>query len=256
MNLENKVALVTGGSRGIGRAIALKLASQGAAVAVNYRSGQSEAESVVREITELGGKAISVQADVADIEAVRGLVETAVGQLGGLHLLVNNAGIARDRLVMEMEPNDWLDVMLVNFGGVFNCTRVASEVFARQREGAIVNLSSMTAERIRVGLANYAASKAAIAAFTRCCALEMGAFGIRVNAVLPGFVPTELVGGADAEIAKQFSRFSPLRRLTTPEDVANAVAFLAGSDAASLTGVSLAVDGGVSVMYGPSRRQG
>ena len=123
MNLENKVALVTGGSRGIGRAIALKLASQGAAVAVNYRSGQSEAESVVREITELGGKAISVQADVADIEAVRGLVETAVGQLGGLHLLVNNAGIARDRLVMEMEPNDWLDVMLVNFGGVFNCTR-------------------------------------------------------------------------------------------------------------------------------------
>ena len=251
MNLENKVALVTGGSRGIGRAIALKLASQGAAVAVNYRSGQSEAESVVREITELGGKAISVQADVADIEAVRGLVETAVGQLGGLHLLVNNAGIARDRLVMEMEPNDWLDVMLVNFGGVFNCTRVASEVFARQREGAIVNLSSMTAERIRVGLANYAASKAAIAAFTRCCALEMGAFGIRVNAVLPGFAPTEMVAGiVEKDGGKAILRQIPLRTFPELEQVAATVVFLAGPGAGYMTGSLLVVDGGASTTVG------
>ena len=253
--LTGRVALVTGGVRGIGRAIAVRLAAEGAAVAVNYRSSATDAASTVEEIDAGGGKAVALQADVADYASARQLVDRTLEHLGGLHILVNNAGIARDRLLMEMEPDDWLEVMRVNFGGTFNCTRAAADVFALQGEGSIVNIASITATRVRVGQSNYAASKAAILAFTRSCAVELGPHGIRVNAVLPSYVATELVGGADTDEARQLKRISPLRRLTSAEDVANTVAYLVGPEAQGISGAEIPVDGASSIPLGPPPRR-
>src|SRR3954454_1549894 len=195
MKLEGRRALVTGGSRGIGRAICVALAAEGASVGVNYRSGKEQAEEVVREIEAAGGTAVAIGGDVADYDQGQAAVASAIETLGGLDVLVNNAGIAKDALIYNMEPGDWLDVMRVNFGGVFNCTKAVLGQFMSQREGAIVNISSVMGERGWLGESNYAASKGAINAFTRCSALELARFGVRVNAVLPGFVPTELVEG-------------------------------------------------------------
>lgn len=181
MRLADRVALVTGASRGIGRAAALLLAEQGAAVAVNYRSGAEEAEAVVAEITAAGGKAVALGADVSDPEAAAALIEQTIGALGGLHVLVNNAGIARDGLIFDMNPGDWVEVMRTNFGGVFNCTRSAMGHFMAQRDGVIVNVSSVMGQRGWIGQANYSASKAAINAFTQCSAIELARFGVRVN---------------------------------------------------------------------------
>jgi len=172
MDLEGRVALVTGASRGIGRATALRLASEGAAVGVNYRSNQQLAQDVVAEIEAANGRAVAIQGDVSDYQQAQEVVAKTVADLGGLHVLVNNAGIARDALIFNMEPEDWLDVMKVNFGAVFNCTKSALPHFAGQRDGVIVNVSSMMGERGWTGESNYAASKGAINAFTRCCAIE------------------------------------------------------------------------------------
>ena len=172
MEFEGHVALVTGGSRGIGRATALVLAREGAAVAVNYRSDQQAARDVVAEIEVGGGKAVAIQGDVADFAQAQAVVAQTVLDLGGLHVLVNNAGIAKDALIFNMEPADWFDVMKVNFGGVFNCTKAALPHFASQRDGVIVNMSSMMGERGWTGESNYAASKGAINAFTRCSPLR------------------------------------------------------------------------------------
>ena len=191
MDLEDRVALVTGGSRGIGAAVCLALAAEGAAVAVNYRSGKEQADEVVSQIEASGGRAVAVAGDVSDYAQAQALVQATVDELGGLHVLVNNAGIARDALIFNMEPEDWLDVMSVNFGGVFNCTKAAMGHFMSQRDGAIVNISSVMGERGWTGESNYSASKGAVNAFTRCAAMELARFGIRVNAVLPGFAPTE-----------------------------------------------------------------
>ena len=251
MKLQGRVALVTGGSRGIGRAVCLSLAAKGATVAVNYRSGESEAAEVVRQIEERGGAAAALRADVSDYQEAQTLVRETVSRLGGLHILVNTAGIARDRLVYQMEPNDWLDVMRVNFGGVFNCTKAVLDHFMAERDGVIVNVSSVMGERGWIGESNYSASKGAINAFTRCCAVEFARFGIRVNAVLPGFAPTELVSGlTDKDGGKGIKKQIPMRTFADVEQVASVVAFLAGPGASYMTGSLVVVDGGASTILG------
>jgi 3-oxoacyl-[acyl-carrier protein] reductase len=251
MKLQDKTALVTGGSRGIGRAICVALAAEGAAVAVNYRSGAEQAQEVVREIEEKGGKAIAVQGDVADYGEAERIVQQTVDELGGLYTLINNAGIARDLLIFNMGPDDWLDVMRVNFGGVFNCTKASMQHFMGSREGSIVNISSVMGERGWIGESNYAASKGAINAFTRCAAVELARFGVRVNAVLPGFAPTELVGGlVEKDGGKGILKQIPMKAFASVEEVARVVVFMAGPDASYMTGSHIIVDGGASTILG------
>jgi 3-oxoacyl-[acyl-carrier protein] reductase len=251
MKLQERIALVTGGSRGIGRGICIALAEEGAAVAVNYRSGAAQAAEVVKTIEDGGGRAIAVQGDVSDYEQAQAILQQTIDGLGGLHILVNNAGIARDALIFDMEPNDWLDVMKVNFGGVFNCTKAAMEHFMRQGDGVIINISSVMGERGWLGESNYSASKGAVNAFTRCCAMELARFGVRVNAVLAGFVPTELVEGLVAKDGgKGILKQLPMRAFGDVEDVSRLVAFLAGPEAKYMTGSLVTVDGGAAAMLG------
>ena len=237
MNLEGKVALVTGGSRGIGRAIAEALAAEGAAVAVNYRSSKGGADEVVAAITAAGGKAVAVPGDVASWDDAQAMVQQTLDELGGLHILVNNAGISKDALIFNMDPNDWLDVMRTNFGGVFNCTKAA--------------IGHFMGERGWIGESNYSASKGAVNAFTRCCAMELARFGVRVNAVLPGFVPTELVEGlVEKDGGKGILRQLPMKSFGDVSDVARLVCFLAGPDSKYMTGSFVTVDGGAAAMLG------
>jgi 3-oxoacyl-[acyl-carrier protein] reductase len=220
-------------------------------VAVNYRNRREQAEEVVEAIRAGGGRAVALAADVAEHEQAEALVAGTVETLGGLHVLVNNAGIARDSLIYSMEPGGWLDVMRVNFGGTFNCTKSAMGHLMAQRDGAIVNVSSVMGERGWTGESNYAASKAAVNAFTRCCALELARFGVRVNAILPGFVPTDLVSGLlHGDAGKAVRRQIPIRAFARTEDVARAAVFLAGPDAAYMTGSLVNVDGGAAAALG------
>jgi 3-oxoacyl-[acyl-carrier protein] reductase len=251
MKLADRVALVTGGSRGIGRAIAEGLAAEGAAVAVNYRSGADLAAEVVDAIVTQGGRAVAIQGDVSSYPEAERVVAETVEQLGGLHAVINNAGVSRDALIYNMEPDDWLAVMRVNFGGVFNCTKAALKVFMAQRDGAIVNISSVMGERGWTGESNYAASKGAVNAFTRCCAVELARFGIRCNAVLPGFAPTDMVAGLmEKDGGKGISKQIPLKVFATVDEVAQAAVFLASPGANHITGAMLTVDGGVSAQVG------
>ncbi|MDQ3163095.1 MAG: 3-oxoacyl-ACP reductase FabG [Actinomycetota bacterium] len=251
MTFDGRIALVTGASRGIGRGIAEALAAEGAAVAVNYRSGEAQAREVVDAIESNGGRAVALQGDVSEFGEAQKVIEQTIAQLGGLHVLVNNAGIARDALIYNMEPQDWLDVMRVNFGGVFNCTKAAMGHFMGQREGSIVNISSVMGQRGWMGESNYSASKGAVNAFTRCCAMELVRFGVRVNAVLPGFVPTEMVEGLTGKDGgKGVLKQIPMRSFGEVEDVAQLVVFLSGPQAKYVTGALLPVDGGASAVLG------
>jgi 3-oxoacyl-[acyl-carrier protein] reductase len=251
IKLQDRVALVTGASRGIGRAIAEGLAREGAAVAVNYRSSEAQAQEVVDAITSGGGRAAAIGGDVSEYANAQAAVEQTVERLGGLHIVVNNAGISKDALIYNMDPTEWLDVMKVNFGGTFNCTKAALEQFMSQRDGVIVNISSVMGERGWTGESNYAASKGAINAFTRCCAVELARFGIRVNAVLPGFAPTDMVAGLmEKDGGKGISKQIPLKQFATVDEVASTAVFLAGPDASHMTGALLTVDGGVSAQVG------
>ena len=251
MKLKGRVALVTGASRGIGKAIAQSLAAEGAAVAVNYRSGREKAEQVVKEITAAGGKAVALPGDVAEFKDAQTLIEQTVKELGALHILINNAGIAKDGLIFNLTPDDWLAVMKVNFGGVFNCTKAAMPVFMAQRDGVIVNISSVMGERGWIGESNYSASKGAVNAFTRCAAMELARFGVRVNALLPGFSPTELVAGlTQKDGGKGIKKQIPMRDFGKVEEIARAATFLAGPDSSYMTGSLVAVDGGASTALG------
>jgi 3-oxoacyl-[acyl-carrier protein] reductase len=251
MNLQGQVALVTGASRGIGRAISLALAADGASVAANYRSGHAEAASLVKEIEEAGGKALAIGGDVAEYEDAKKVVLETINGLGGLDVLVNNAGIAKNALIYNMEPSDWVEVMRVNFGGVFNCTKAVMPHFMARGAGVIVNVSSVMGERGWVGESNYAASKGAVNAFTRCCAMELARFGVRVNAVLPGFAPTGLVAELlEKDGGKGIRRQIPMRAFATVEQVAHTVVFLAGPASSYMTGTLVPVDGGASTALG------
>ncbi|SEE79935.1 3-oxoacyl-[acyl-carrier-protein] reductase [Streptomyces sp. 2131.1] len=254
MKLKDRTALVTGASRGIGRAIALGLAEQGAAVAVNYRSRREDALAVVKEIETAGGKAVAIGADVADPQDAARLVEEANRLLGPLNLLVNNAGVSDDGLIYDSPADAWLNVMKTNFGGAYHCTHAVMEQFMAQGAATIVNISSAMGERGWIGQSNYSASKGALNSFTRCAAVELARFGVRVNAVLAGFTPTELVGEVmQRDGGKSIKRQIPMRRFATVEQVASAALFLAGPDSGYTTGELLCVDGGFSAQLGVGR---
>lgn len=253
--LDGRVALVTGGARGIGRAISLRLARDGAAVAINYRSSETAAKEVVGEIEALGGTAIAVAADVAEVEGAAEAVEQTVGRLGAVDIAVNNAGISIDKLLYDMTADDWISVMHTNFGSVFNITKAAMPHMMENRRGSIVNISSVMGERGWVGQSNYSASKGAINAFTRASAIELARFGVRVNAVLPGFVATELVADLVERSGKSLRRQLPMRRFTPADDVAAAVSYLAGDDSAHTTGTCMTVDSGAAAQLGLGRAE-
>jgi 3-oxoacyl-[acyl-carrier protein] reductase len=237
-SLEGTLALVTGASRGIGRAIAAELARAGASVVVGYRSGAEEADALAAEI---GGRA--VQADVADPEQAARLVEEA----GDLDILVNNAGLTRDGLILRMSDEDWQTVLDTNLGGVFHTCRAAARGMMKKRAGSIVNLTSVVGLHGNPGQTNYAASKAGIVGFTKSLAKEMASRGVRANAVAPGYIQTALTEVLPDEVQQAILANTPLGRLGTPEDVAGAVRFLCSDEASFVTGEVLLVDGGLGM---------
>ena len=245
MQLEGKVALVTGASRGIGKAIALMLAENGADIAVNFAGSTAAAEAVAAEIEKMGRKAILVQGDVSQAEVCAEIVDKVVNELGHIDILVNNAGITRDTLLLRMKEEDWDAVLNTNLKGVFNCTKAAVKYMAKQRSGSIVNISSVVALMGNAGQANYAAAKAGILGFTRSVAKEMAARGIRVNAVTPGFIKTDMTSVLSEKVVAAMEASIPLARLGEPEDIAKAVLFLVSDNAAYITGQTLHVDGGM-----------
>jgi 3-oxoacyl-[acyl-carrier protein] reductase len=249
MTLKDQVALVTGGSRGIGRAVVQKLAAEGAKVAFVYRGSQQAAEELEKEVVAAGGVAKAYQADVADPTAARRVVDGVLADWGRVDILVNNAGVIRDGLFIRMEPEAWKTVLDTNLNGTFYfCRAVADQMALKQRYGRIINVSSVAAEHVNAGQTNYAASKGAVNSFTRALAVELGSRSVTVNAVAPGFIETDMSeavrGKAGDFIAK---KLVPLRRLGKPEDIAGVVAFLAGPAAAYVTGQVLTVDGGLSL---------
>jgi 3-oxoacyl-[acyl-carrier protein] reductase len=255
--MKGRVALVTGASRGIGRATALALAARGASVAVNYQAAGDEAAAVVTAIENLGAAAVAIPADVSEPAQATELVERARQELGGLHVLVNNAGISRDSLIFDMDLDEAWRVMKVNLGGVVNCTRAAVGHFMAQHGGSIVNVSSVMADGGWTGASSYAASKGAINSFTLCSAVELARFGIRVNAVLPGFTATDLVEPLLGDgRARQLARQIPARAFADAEQIGQVIAFVAGPGASYMTGALVRVDGGFGTQLGAGRAGG
>lgn len=245
MTLVGKVALVTGGSRGIGRSIALKLAENGADVAINYAGNTAAAEEVKAAIEQMGRKALLIQCSVADTDGVQAMVNQVVKELGRLDILVNNAGITRDGLLMRMKEADWDDVMNTNLKGVYNCSKAVMRTMMKQKSGRIVNMASVVGEMGNAGQANYAAAKAGVIGFTKSLAKEVASRGITVNAIAPGFIATDMTRVLSDDQKAEMARTIPLGRAGQPEDVANAVLFLASEGAAYITGQVLNVDGGM-----------
>jgi 3-oxoacyl-[acyl-carrier protein] reductase len=245
MRLAERKAVVTGGGQGIGRAIALRLAREGADVAV-LDANPATASHAAREVEALGRKALGLAVDVSDAEAVAAAFKTVVHELGGLHVLVNNAGITRDNLLVRMSPDDWDLVLRVNLKGAFNCTRAAARTMMSQRWGRIVNVSSVIGIIGNAGQANYAASKAGLIGFTKSAAKELGGRGITVNAVAPGFIETPMTAALPAAAREAYAAKIALGRFGTPDDVANVVAFLVSDDGDYLTGQTVCVDGGLT----------
>ncbi|MFP4323277.1 MAG: 3-oxoacyl-[acyl-carrier-protein] reductase [Anaerolineales bacterium] len=246
--LDERVAIVTGGGRGIGRAIALNLATHGAQVIVNYNASADAAQAVVDEIIAGGGTAQAVQANVSDLEQATGLIKTATETYGKLDILVNNAGITRDNIIMMMKEDDWDAVINTNLKSAWNCCRAAAKAMMRKKYGRIINITSVVGISGQGGQSNYAASKAGLIGLTKSLAKELAARNITVNAVAPGFIETDMTAGLDAELLAQADTMIPLGRRGAPDDVAHAVAFLASDQAAYITGEVLSVDGGLVMM--------
>ncbi|MGN4126235.1 3-oxoacyl-[acyl-carrier-protein] reductase [Lysinibacillus sphaericus] len=243
--LEGKVAVVTGASRGIGRAIALKLAEEGAKIVVNYSGSQAKAEEVVTFIQANGGEAIAVQASVSKSEEVTALMDAAVKTFGSLDILVNNAGITRDNLLMRMKEDEWDDVLDTNLKGVFLCTKAVTRQMMKQRTGRIINISSIVGVAGNAGQANYVAAKAGVIGLTKTTAKELASRNILVNAIAPGFIETEMTDQLPEELKQGMLTQIPLAKLGRPEDIAKAVVFLASDDANYMTGQTLHIDGGM-----------
>ncbi|MGF1990427.1 MAG: 3-oxoacyl-[acyl-carrier-protein] reductase [Nostoc sp. ZfuVER08] len=242
--LKDKVAIVTGASRGIGRAIAIELATQGAIVVVNYASSSAAAEAVVTEITTAGGQAIALQADVSKVEEVDALINAVTEKFKRVDILVNNAGITRDTLLLRLKPEDWQAVIDLNLTGVFLCTRAVSKIMLKQRSGRIISITSVAGQMGNPGQANYSAAKAGVIGFTKTVAKELASRGITVNAVAPGFIATDMT--SDLNNTEDILKFIPLSRFGQPEEVAGMVRFLAADPAAAyITGQVFNVDGGM-----------
>jgi len=244
VELEGKVSLVTGASRGIGKAIALKLASLGCKVAVNYRKRDSEANSVVEAIKGQGREAISVKADVADGEAVRVMMQQVTDRWGKIDILVNNAGINRDTLLLRMPESAWDEVINTNLRGAYLCTKFVLRSMVTQHWGRIINIASVVGIIGNAGQSNYAASKGGLIAFTKSIAREMGSRNITANAIAPGFIVTEMTDKLPQERKEAILAMIPLNRFGKPEDVAELVAFLANEKASYITGQVICIDGG------------
>lgn len=248
LSLANRVAIVTGGSRGIGRAIAWELSQRGAAVVVNYHQSPAAAETLVNEILAAGGRAAACQADVANFEAAQALIKFAIETFGDLHILVNNAGITRDTLIMMMSEADWDAVLDTNLKSSFNCAKAAVKHMLRKRYGRIINIASVAGQMGNPGQTNYSASKAGQIGFSKALAREVAARNITVNAIAPGFVDTEILNAMPPETLAAALKLVPLGRKAQPEEIAYAVAFLASEQAAYITGQVLGVDGGMAMM--------
>lgn len=247
MLLKDKVAIVTGGTRGIGRAIVLRLARSGAHVAFTYLKSSPEAEALAQEVEKLGSRCLALQTDVCDFDKSRQLIEKVKNDFGKLDILVNNAGITRDKALMMMTRDEWLEVIDTNLNGTFNATRNAIVTFLKQKSGAIVNITSVSGV---IGLArqtNYAASKAGIIGFTKALAKEVAAYNIRVNAVAPGFIETEITSRLKDEYKETLKKRIPLGKFGLVEDVAGVVEFLASDASSFITGQVIIVDGGLSI---------
>ncbi|WP_026105033.1 3-oxoacyl-[acyl-carrier-protein] reductase [Halalkalibacterium ligniniphilum] len=243
--LKGYIAVVTGGSRGIGRATALELARQGANVVVNYAGNQGKAEEVVSEIKGLGVDALAIQADVSDSKAVEEMIKEVITTFGRLDILVNNAGITRDGLMMRMKEEDWDAVINTNLKGVFNCSKAVTRQMMKQRFGRIINVASVVGVLGNAGQANYVAAKAGVIGLTKTMARELANRNINVNAVAPGFIDTDMTEELNDDLKAQLLGQIPLARLGNPEDVAKAIRFLATDDSAYMTGQTLHVDGGM-----------
>ena len=245
--MEGKVAVVTGASRGIGKAIAVKLASKGATVVINYNGSRERAEEVKNEVESAGGKAVIIQCNVADFDACKEFIETVIKEQGRIDILVNNAGITKDGLLMGMSEADFDSVIDVNLKGTFNMMRFVSRQMLRQRSGRIISMASVVGIAGNAGQANYAASKAGIIGMTKSAARELASRGVTVNAVAPGFIETEMTAVLSEEVKKASAAQIPLGHFGKPEDIAKTVAFLASDDAAYITGQVIQVDGGMVI---------
>lgn len=242
-SMDGKVAIITGGSRGIGASVALALAKIGAKVAVNYARSATAAESIVEKIRQSGGEAIAIAADVSQAEAADRLVQQTIEKFARVDVLVNNAGITRDTLLMRMKLEDWQAVIDLNLTGVFLCTKAVSKIMLKQRSGRIINVSSVAGQMGNPGQANYSAAKAGVIGFTKTVAKELASRGITVNAVAPGFIATDMTADLKSE---EIIKFIPLKRYGQPEEVAGTIRFLAADPAAAyITGQVFNVDGGM-----------
>ena len=247
MRLQDQVALVTGGSRGIGRAIVKALATEGAKVGFVYKGNQTAAESLLEEVRQIGGMALALQGDVGNPDTAPGCVDRLEKEWGRLDILVNNAGIIRDDLFIRMEPEAWEGVLKTNLGGVYHFCRAVAYPFMKQRRGRIINISSVAAEYVNPGQTNYAASKGAINALTRALAVELASRNVTVNALAPGFIETDMSEAVRNKAGDLIKKFIPMRRLGQPDDVARVVVFLASAESGYITGQVITVDGGLSL---------
>lgn len=243
--LKGKCAIVTGAAKGIGKAIALKLASLGANIVLNYRSSEEKAIETENEIKALGVEVLRVKGDISNISDVENLINSAKEKFGKIDIMVNNAGITKDTLILRMKEEDFNSVIDVNLKGVFNCLKTITPVMVKQKSGKIINLSSVVGIAGNAGQVNYAASKAGVIGMTKSLAKEIGARGITVNAVAPGFIETDMTEVLGEKFKEETKKAIPLKRLGKPEDVANVVAFLASEDADYITGQVIQVDGGM-----------
>ena len=245
--IGNKIAVVTGAARGIGRAIAFALAAEGAVVIVNYNGSAAKAAEIVKEITQAGGKAESFACNVADGAAVEGLFTEVLKRYGRIDILVNNAGITKDGLLMRMTEDDFTQVIDINLKGTFHCTKAAVKVMLKQRAGRIINISSVSGVIGNAGQANYSASKAGVIGLTKSVAREVASRGITVNAVAPGFIETEMTEVLPENVKTAVTAQIPLKHFGKPEDIAAAVAFLASDRGGYITGQVICVDGGMAM---------
>lgn len=247
MDLKGQAAVVTGASRGIGRAIAVELAKCGADVVVNYSGNEAAANETVALCLEYGVKAIAVKADVSKSDECGGMIDKAVEEFGKIDILVNNAGITRDKLMMAMSDADFDDVINTNLKGTFNCMKLVSKLMMKQRYGRIINLSSVVGVRGNAGQANYSASKAGVIGLTKSAAKELASRNITVNAVAPGMIETDMTNVLSDKVKEAMLGEIPAKRIGSPEDVANAVAFFAAKESSYVTGQVICVDGGMAV---------